>query len=66
MQIEIDERLCERMQGFTTLPVTPESAEYFTEFFLEIGLAVVKDALHRNPGMTFGDLVMIRYRIDQH
>jgi len=66
MQIEIDKRLCEQMQTLTTLPMKPEHVEYFAEFFLEFGIASVSVALRQNPGLSFGDLVMLRYRIEHH
>ncbi len=66
MQVEIDKRLCDRMQALTTLPMKPEHVEYFADFFLEIGIASVSVALRQNPGLSFGDLVMLRYRIYHH
>lgn len=66
MHVEIDKRLCDRMQGLTTLTMKPEHVEYFVDFFLEVGIAAVSLTLRDNPGLTFGDLVMLRYGINQH
>lgn len=66
MQIEIDEHLCKKVQTLTTIRLKPDDYTYFVEFLTELGLASVRIALRDNPDMTFGDLIMLRYRINHH
>lgn len=66
MQIEIDETLCGKVQALTTIRLKAADYAYFVDFLAEVGLATVNEALRRYPSLTFGDLVMIRYRINHH
>ncbi|TCS71479.1 hypothetical protein EDC61_10924 [Sulfuritortus calidifontis] len=66
MKIKIDEERVEQMQTLTTIPMLPEHVEYFADFLMEVGFATVNEAMRRHPGLTFGDLVMIRFRINHH
>jgi hypothetical protein len=54
------------MQTLTTLPMTPDHVAYFVDFLLEVGFAAVNEAMLRNPRLTFGELLMIRYRVRDH
>lgn len=62
MQIEIDKHLCDKVQTLTTLHLKEPEYAYFVEFLAEVGFATVKAALNKYPDITFGDLVMLRYR----
>ena len=63
MQIETDEHLCSELQSLTTLHLREREYAYFVEFLAEVGFATVKAALKKDPDLTFGDLVMLRYRL---
>lgn len=65
MLIEIDSELKEALQEFTTLKLGPEELRYFVDFFLWIGIGTVREVLARHPELTFGDLVMLRLRINR-
>lgn len=62
MRIEIDEHLCAKVQTLTTLNLKEPEYAYFVEFLADVGFATVKAALQKYPDLTFGDLVMLRYR----
>ena len=46
----------------TTLNLKEPEYAYFVGFLVDVGFATVKAALRKYPDLTFGDLVMIRYR----
>lgn len=62
MQIEIEDHLCKQVQSLTTLHLGEQEYAYFVEFLAEVGFSTVKAALQKYPDLTFGDLVMLRYR----
>lgn len=62
MRIEIDEHLCAKVESLTTLKMKEPEYAYFVEFLAEVGFSTVKAALRKYPDLTFGDLVMLRYR----
>lgn len=62
MKIEIDDDLRDKVQTLTTLHLDEPEYTYFVDFLARVGYATVRAALHQHPELTFGDLVMIRYR----
>lgn len=62
MKIEIDEAVAQQVQSLTTIKLCNQDYYYFTDWLLRVGIANVKLALHKNPELTLGDLVMLQYR----
>lgn len=62
MRIEIDDELQDKIQTLTTLRLNETDYAYFVDFLAEVGFATVRAALRAHPELSFGDLVMLRYR----
>lgn len=62
MKIEIDDDVAQQVQSLTSIELCDRDYYYFMDWLLRVGVETVKSALHENPELTLGDLVMLQYR----
>ena len=66
MQVEINDRIIERVQELVPVHLTAADNDFFVDWLASIGLAMVNVSLEKHPELTFRDLFMMSLRNQSH
>jgi hypothetical protein len=62
MQVEIDDRIIERVQELVPVRLTEADHDFYADWLAGLGLGLVNASLQKHPELTFGDLLMVSLR----
>lgn len=66
MQVEIDDRIIERLQELVPVELTGTDSHFLVDWLIGIALSMVNMSLEKHPELTIGDLYMISCRNQVH